>query len=182
MYKVPVTWTGRLDSVTELPGVAIFDEFYHEAWNLGIVDSRPLSIIIVGVSRVDNAELKTIGKALTESVGRVLDMVARIDARQFGMVLPDTDLEGALAVAERMQEAIRKATENRPVEIYIGVSSIVPNPRGNATSMMALVRRALQAARQGGDGQIGYIGKDGKVVLGKPAVSDDSDELDWELI
>ncbi len=57
--------------------------------------------------------LKEVALIIKESI-REIDIAGRYGGEEFCVVLPDTDLEGALLVAER----IRKATEQRLIKAY----------------------------------------------------------------
>ena len=57
--------------------------------------------------------LREIGRIIQESV-REIDIVGRFGGEEFCVVLPDTDLEGARVVAER----IRKTAEGRVIKAY----------------------------------------------------------------
>ncbi len=63
--------------------------------------------------------LKEIGVIIKENI-REIDIAGRYGGEEFCVVLPDTDLEGARAVAER----IRKAAEARLIKAYDAVLSI----------------------------------------------------------
>jgi len=57
--------------------------------------------------------LKEISNIIQENV-REIDIVGRFGGEEFCVVLPDTDMEGARVVAER----IRKSAEKRPIKAY----------------------------------------------------------------
>jgi len=57
--------------------------------------------------------LKEISAIIQENV-REIDIVGRFGGEEFCVVLPDTDMEGARVVAER----IRKSSEKRPIKAY----------------------------------------------------------------
>ncbi|MDP6675601.1 MAG: diguanylate cyclase, partial [Gammaproteobacteria bacterium] len=169
------TWIGRLDSVTELSGLDVFEGFFGEAWTLGVTDSRPMAVILLRIGATDDEMIKFIAQKIKISVGRTLDLVARISAWEFGMILPDTDVSGALSVAGGICESIQGDECGQPTTIGIGVGSIIPNANGNAQSFLDLCHRALETANQAGDGQIAYINDKGKLVL---HASDDM--IDWD--
>jgi len=159
------TWVGRIDSVTQLSGLDVFDGFFGEAWGLGITDGRPVSVALVHVGVTDDETLKLIGQKMNDEVGRTLDLVARIGAWEFGMILPDTDLDGGLAVADKMRTVLKAAVTGRSVAVCFGVASIVPSTNGNAQSFLDICHRALVAARREGDGQIAYMNDKGKLSV-----------------
>ena len=176
------TYTGRLDLVTELPGKALFDEFFGEAWSLGIADGRSLSLIVVEVDTENDSQLQLAALAFGDTAGRVLDLVARIDAKQFALVLPDTDQGGALAVAERTLLAVQTMFANNcddgAPSVYVGFVTIVPNPDGNCASFVKVAQRVLLAARKQGDGRIAFADSKGKIMIKE---SNDADMIEWDV-
>ncbi|MEI2420649.1 diguanylate cyclase, partial [Arthrospira platensis SPKY2] len=52
--------------------------------------------------------LKSVAKALAGCLNRAPDLVARYGGEEFAVVLPDTDEEGAHAVAELMRETVAR--------------------------------------------------------------------------
>lgn len=169
------TWTGRIDSVTRLSGLDVFEGFFGEAWALGVADGRPMAVVLVKIGETDDRTLKLIAQKLTAAVGRTLDLVARIEAWEFGMILPDTDIKGGLAVTEKMRKALQSAMPELPVDVCFGVASIVPNEKGNAQSFFELCHRAVEAAQREGGGQIAYVTEEGKF-----AFHASPDVLEWD--
>jgi len=168
---------GGHDSVTGLPGQKVFEGFFGEAWTLGAADSRPISAIVVRIDETDNEKLRHVADKLKTTAARTLDLVARTAEWDFGLVLPDTDLEGALSVANRLHEALQE----QEVAFSFGVASIVPNNNGNAQSFLDVCQRAVAAARQKGDGQIAFVSEQGKLKLHMvPDKKSKFDMIDWE--
>jgi len=170
----PPTYQGRIDSVTQLAGLEVFEEFFGEAWIMGAADNRPLSLVLLGlcsnkisapdkVAEIDIVAIKEVAAAVRAKITRTLDLVTRIDADKFGVVLPDTNLEGALAAANRIQQAAQ-AVVGEAYLINSGVVTIVPNPDGNARSFINLAHRALRAAEQQG-GKVTFFNAKGKIMV-----------------
>jgi len=133
----------------------------------------------LAVGSKNDATLKVVGAALGNTGGRTLDLIARIGVHEFAVVLPDTDLRGALAVADRTQlsvkAALSKISGDRVPEINFGVVAIVPNAQGDAKSFVAVGRRVLKASNKKGDGFIAYADDKGKIRLATKA-----DMVEWD--
>jgi len=163
---------GQLDPVTELPGSDVFEGFFGEAWTLGAADSRPISVVNLRIGTTDDQTLKLIAQKLKAMVGRTLDFIGCIAEWNFSIILPDTDLKGALAVTDRLHDMLQE----HKIENSFGVASIVPNINGNAKSFLDITQRALEAAHQKGDGQIVFVSDKGKLTLHTRA-----DMIDWDM-
>ena len=178
LAKVPATpeatWIGRIDTVTELSGLDVFEGFFSEAWTLAITDSRPMSVVLACIGATDEQTLKLVAQKFKSTTGRTLDLVARIGAWEFGIILPDTDLKGGLTVAEKIRGVLHSEISGQPVEISFGVASIMPNIKGNAKSFLDMCHRALATAHREDDGQIVFVNEQGKL-----AVLPRADQINW---
>ena len=97
--------------------------------------------------------LKRVGTLLKEST-RAVDCVARYGGEEFAVLLPETEIEGALEVAERIRSRI--AAENFPdrtVTLSIGVAEF-PTHADRAEQIIALADEALYAAKHGGRNRV----------------------------
>lgn len=91
-----------------------------------------------------NLVLKGVATALTETL-RKSDAAARYGGDEFGIVLPETDAEGALLKAERIRHAVSAldVSVGAPVTVSIGVATF-PTSEG-VTTAEDLIRTADHA-------------------------------------
>lgn len=175
------SFTGRLDSVTELPGRELFTEFFREAWALGTAEGRPLTLLLVRVGTADDKQLKVAALALARTVGRDIDFVARTDATHFSIVLPDTDCNGGLAVGDRalasLQEDLKKTGGGVPC-MNIAIASILPKAKSNVDAFIKATERLMAAAQKKGDGRTAYVDSQGKIVIKDLR---DAESIDWDM-
>ncbi|MGJ8692389.1 MAG: diguanylate cyclase [Thalassotalea sp.] len=74
--------------------------------------------------------LKKVARAIKNTLHRAFDFVARYGGEEFAVVLPDTDLEGAIRVAEELNLIVQalaiphEFSEHNKVTISIGVSTM----------------------------------------------------------
>jgi len=110
----------RMASVDGLTGVAnrrYFDEYFSKEWRRAIRSSLRISIIMIDIDffkryndtygHLQGDEcLKQVANGLAFPLKRALDLLARYGGEEFVVMLPDTDLKGAIAVANQLQEVI----------------------------------------------------------------------------
>ena len=107
----------RTDSLTGLPNRRRFEQVFERAWKSARVTAKPLSLLIVDADHfkrlndtyghaVGDEVLKGLARCLSVSVHRPDDLVARVGGEEFAVVLPDTDMDGALRIAGRIHEAV----------------------------------------------------------------------------
>jgi two-component system cell cycle response regulator len=80
---------------------------------------RPLSVLALDLDHFKGVNdryghatgdrvLKTVSRVLQKRLRRDVDWIARVGGEEFAIVLPETGLEGAQVVAERLRDAIRR--------------------------------------------------------------------------
>jgi diguanylate cyclase (GGDEF)-like protein len=113
-----------------------------------------------GYSRGD-ALLKTIAKISTSAAQRPADFTARLGGEEFGVLLPDTDLEGALTVAENIRSAVEAARiadgdgrDPGSATVSIGAASWNPSNGGTTVDFIAKANENLDAAKNAGRNKI----------------------------
>jgi len=101
--------------------------------------------------------LKSVAGVLSQSVLRTSDTIARYGGEEFVAVLPETDLEGAVQVAERMRFGITEA--NLPhayspaddhVTLSFGVACIMPSNDRNEAELAKGADDMVYAVKESG--------------------------------
>jgi diguanylate cyclase (GGDEF)-like protein len=152
-----VTTLARTDPLTMLPNRRAFDEAIDKELRRSLRFRRPLSLIMIDLDhfkqvndklghQAGDETLKTLARLL-EQVLRSVDTVARIGGEEFAVVLPETSLEDALAVAGRLCEL--QASQGINTTLSCGVAC---SPMHGATSdtLYASADKALYEAKHGG--------------------------------
>ncbi|AWB24375.1 GGDEF domain-containing protein [Methylobacterium currus] len=105
------------DGLTGLPNRRRFDEALHQALRAAARSERPLALLIVDADHfkrfndryghaVGDEILHGLARCLSACLLRPHDLVCRIGGEEFGVILPDTDVEGAARVAERLHHEV----------------------------------------------------------------------------
>jgi len=107
--------------------------------------------------------LKSVARCFSQALMRPGDLAARYGGEEFVCILPDTTLEGALEVAERIRQRLKGLalphahSEAGPcVSVSLGVASVHPD---EDQSPLELIERAdlklYEAKKQGRDRAVG---------------------------
>jgi diguanylate cyclase (GGDEF)-like protein len=121
--------------------------------------ARPLSVLILDVDHfkayndqyghlAGDEVLRQVG-AILQSVARRSDIVARIGGEEIGIILPETDEEGAVALGERFRQAIEAAEwPKRPITVSLGAATVAFRqavPRPETPDLSAILQAADRA-------------------------------------
>lgn len=125
-----------IDGLTNISNRRHFDDVLTQEIKASLRTLQPLSIIMVDVDffkplndslghQVGDKYLTKIAAVLNSALERPRDLVARYGGEEFVIALPDTDLSGAIRVAEKIKLAISDAELHHPsskVSGYVTVS------------------------------------------------------------
>jgi diguanylate cyclase (GGDEF)-like protein len=111
---------------------------------------------------VGDRVLKELGAVCKDTVRRI-DILGRLGGEEFAVLMPGTDGEAALGVAERLRQSIadRQLVLEPGVKVAITVSIGVATLDRGETSLGALLRRAdaaLYTAKESGRNQVCHAG------------------------
>lgn len=117
--------------------------------SLAIIDIDHLSRVndLLGQEKGD-VVIKHVAKIIKSSL-RDIDIPCRYGAEEFAVVLPETSVQSASEVAERLRQRIR--TEAAPgigmVTVSIGIAAMPAGSEQNATSLVKYAEEALDVAK-----------------------------------
>lgn len=156
------------DPLTGLRNRRFFDERLQVEYNRCFRNGHRLALIFIDVDRFKDfndryghpqgdACLEAVARAIERGAARQADVAARYGGEEFCVLLPETDMEGARAVAERIRAetaALEFRVEGEPValSVSIGVASTTPAAPDDSRSLVHAADQALyQAKAQGRD-------------------------------
>lgn len=158
----------RLDGLTDIPNRRQFDSSLDLEWRRCLRYNLPLSLIMSDIDffkfyndhlghQAGDECLRRVARAHVGAAARPGDLAARYGGEEFAIILPETDLKGAVVVAGRLRASIEELRIPHPassvspfVTVSAGVASIVPAAGRIAAELVASADRALYQAKQGG--------------------------------
>jgi diguanylate cyclase (GGDEF)-like protein len=104
--------------------------------------------------------LRRIAATLRATLQRPTDLAARYGGEEFAVLLPDTDEQGALVVANAIRMAVRgaaiphKHSASGIVTVSIGVAALPSTPSADVKTLIERADRALYLAKESGRDRI----------------------------
>lgn len=164
----------RLSLVDGLTGIANrrqFDTVLSREWRRCLRAGRPLSLLMADVDffkqyndgyghQAGDIGLRSVADALQAKLRRPADIVARYGGEEFAAILPDTDPEGALQVAESMRLAVEQlglpheGSAFGVITISLGVASLVPQKADSMPRLVGAADWALYEAKRLGRNRV----------------------------
>jgi diguanylate cyclase (GGDEF)-like protein len=163
---------GLIDPLTDIPNRRCFDDRIGIEWRRAIREEKPVSFLMMDLDKFKNYNdtwghpqgdvlLKAVARIFTGAARRPGDLPARIGGEEFGVLLSNTDITGALKVAEE----IRSRTENARIftadgktetgiTISIGVASLIPSRDALIADFISTADRYLYAAKESGRNRV----------------------------
>lgn len=156
------------DALTGIANRRHFEQRLTLEWQRARREKRSIACIMIDVDwfkqfndRYGHAAgdecLKRVAETLDENVKRATDVVSRYGGEEFVVLLPDTSLEGARAIAERLNAAVaelRIPHEARPetgrVTISAGVAAARPKRLSDKHALVSAADEALYGAKNRG--------------------------------
>jgi diguanylate cyclase (GGDEF)-like protein len=163
LYRRAVT-----DGLTGLPNRRRFDEALLQEFLRLTRSTGWLSVVLLDVDHfklfndqyghlVGDDCLRRIGGVLRDAGQRAADLPARYGGEEFALILPETDLAGAIRVAEAVRESVlgleighARSPVARQVTVSIGVSSAQCKVGETPLSILAQADVELYAAKKAG--------------------------------
>lgn len=157
-----------IDGLTKIPNRRKFDEYFELMWSMSLRENKILSIIMIdidyfklfndryGHQNGDDCLIK-VAKQLADTVSRKTDFVGRYGGEEFICILPNTPVENAHMIAEKMRESVMELNiphENSKVTdivtISLGVAACIPQKGWKQNSLIERADHALYRAKEVG--------------------------------
>jgi hemerythrin len=160
------------DGLLEIANRRYFDQRLDQEWRREMREHRSLSLLMIDVDffkryndryghQAGDRCLQSLTQGALSVLRRPGDLLARYGGEELVAILPNTELAGAMLVAQAIQREL--AERNIPhadssvadhVTVSIGVAAVVPDKHCNAAELLAAADHALYAAKESGRNRI----------------------------
>lgn len=168
----------RLESLSNsdgLLGIAnrrYFDARLDEEWRRAIRDQYPISLLMIDVDYfklyndhyghpAGDSCLQRVTQAISSALHRPGDLLARYGGEELVVILPHTDTEGAMPMAQSVQRKLAEQPipfADSPcadrVTVSIGIATMEPEGHSSPGLLIAAADRALYSAKVSGRNRI----------------------------
>ena len=157
------------DGLTKLYNHRHFQEEVSRAFEESLRYERPLSLAMIDIDffkKINDAHGHSVGDEVLRRIAAVFresirstDLAARYGGEEFAVMMPETDLDDAMAFAEKVRELIDSAPVETQagalsVTVSIGVSSVPRTRVASAKELIVRADEALYRAKRGGRNQV----------------------------
>ena len=158
----------RYDGLTDLANHRTFHELFQKEWAVASREKKALSLIAADIDffkpyndSLGHLEgdscLRKIAQAISAQSRRPADLAARTGGDEFFLLLPGTEKEGALAMAENIRVAIAALAIPHPaspiaavVTVSLGVATTTPTPDVEPNQFIARADQDLYLKKRQG--------------------------------
>ncbi len=160
------------DPLTGLANRRRFDEVLSKEFARHLRSGAELSLVMLDIDHFKAYNdsyghvsgdicLQRIAKVIAESAVRAADIAARYGGEEFSCILPDTDLQGARAIAEKIRLGINRlviahdsSTTADFVSASFGVASVTCQVGMSTSDLIALADKMLYKAKEEGRNRV----------------------------
>ncbi len=160
------------DGLTGIANRRRFNDSLNRAWRQAMRGATPLSLLMADIDcfkayndtyghMAGDECLKAVAATLAGVLKRPGDLVARFGGEEFVVILEETDLAGAMHLAESMRLAVSDlgishsgSCAANVVTITLGAACCVPRAGANADSLLCLADRKLYEAKMAGRNRV----------------------------
>ena len=160
------------DGLLEIANRRYFDQRLDQEWRREMREHRSLSLLMIDVDHFKRYNdhyghqagdhcLQSVTQAALSVLRRPGDLLARYGGEELVAILPNTELSGAVLVAQAIRREL--AERNIPhadspvadhVTVSIGAATIVPDKHSSSTGLLAAADQALYSAKESGRNRV----------------------------
>ncbi|MBD2607512.1 PleD family two-component system response regulator [Scytonema hofmannii FACHB-248] len=162
----------HVDGLTNVANRRRFNNYLNSQWLSLAPERSPISLILCDIDffKLYNDKyghpagdmcLQKVGTVLNEAVQNSQDLVARYGGEEFAVIMPNTNMGGAVHFAAAMQARVREleilhepSTISRYVTLSLGVATTIPTFESEPSSLIVEADKALYKAKAEGRNRI----------------------------
>ncbi|MGB5830646.1 MAG: diguanylate cyclase, partial [Thiohalocapsa sp.] len=171
----------RIDTLTGIPNRRLFEEMLDKEWRRAKREGTVLSLVTADIDYFKSYNdhyghpsgdtcLREVAQGMAGVLRRPGDIAARTGGEEFAFLLPDTALDGAIQVGERIRRRIWEldvrhdaATVLGRVTVSLGVASSRDAGVLSTDDLVRSADRALYLAKRHGRNQLATVGSENEV-------------------
>ena len=166
-----------IDGLTGIANRRSFDERLNREWRRAKREGSSLSIILCDMDyfkqyndtyghQLGDDCLCSVAKTIALTLRRPSDLVARYGGEEFVILLPNTDMEGAISVGQGLRSQIQnlRIPHNASdissfVTLSFGVASLVPLDKTTSAQLLSQADQALYLSKRTGRDRVSHLSK-----------------------
>ena len=162
-----IEFVSRTDPLTGIANRRGLSDVLDTEWRRGLRTGSSLALIMLDADYfkafndtyghpAGDACLVQLARILRQACRRPVDLVARYGGEEFVVVLPEADMDGALAVVGAIRESLaalaipHAGSPFGTVTVSLGITAEVPSRERSPAALLADADHLLYAAKQGG--------------------------------
>lgn len=167
-----LTLLAEVDPLTQTFNRRSMDRFLADEWTTHMQGAKALSVLFIDIDYFKQYNdtyghgtgdrcISTVAQTLKNNIRTEEDMVARYGGEEFAVILPHTEGKEARHVAERIMEDIEAlhikheaSNVAKVLTVSIGISTMVPDPAHNTSTILEAADKALYNAKRSGRNRI----------------------------
>ena len=156
------------DGLTGIANRRHFDKYLGQEWHRANRAGQPLSLILSDVDcfkayndtyghPAGDVCLTRIAEAISQALKRPADLVFRYGGEEFAVILPNTDVAGAVQVAQEIQQQVRSldiphntSMVDQYITLSMGIYSLSPPLEAPMINLLNATDQALYQAKKTG--------------------------------
>ncbi len=165
-----------LDGLTQVANRRCFDEYINQEWRRMAREKLPLALVLGDIDffklyndtyghQAGDDCLQKVARLISNEAKRATDLAARYGGEELAVILPNTDINGALKVAEEICDKVKalgvvhEASPFKYVSLSLGVAALTPTTQTSPQELIKAADQALYEAKaQGRDRVLAYKG------------------------
>lgn len=167
LYKQTV-----LDGLTQISNRRHFDDYLAQEWQRAVREKQSIALLICDIDFFKQYNdtyghqggddcLKQIAQVMDNVPKRPMDLVARYGGEEFGVILPNTNITGAIKIGEQICQVVRdlkiehkKSSAADYVTLSLGINCIIPTIENDITEFIEMADKALYQAKNQGRNRV----------------------------